>query len=170
MPLKQDELNRQLSRANEAIAEWCGILKERGVADDQRHRDPVWRSLNAKRRNLSNRMKTSAEVVAINEELIKRKVERSQIVSTPEETKPKPKKKPKQKKKPSDEFSKLNKRFQQLVRWVEGEENKSYAGQNEVKLGNYYNAKILEGRTVAQKMKKIKNVFKNKDYFDGFLL
>ena len=84
----------------------------------------------------------------------------------------KPKKKAKQKKKPSssDEFKRLNKRFQQLVRWVEGEENKSYAGKNEVKLGNYYNAKILEGRTVAQKMKKIKNVFKNKDYFDGFLL
>ena len=100
MPLKHDELNRQLSRANEALAEWSGILKERGVADDQRHRDPVWRSLNAQRRHLSIRMKTSAEVVALAEELKKRKAERSQIVSTPEktETKPKPKKKTQKKK------------------------------------------------------------------------
>ncbi len=98
MPLKQDELNRQLSRANEALADWSGILKERGVADDQRRRDPVWRNLNAQRRKLSLRMKTSAAVVALDEELKKRTAEKAQIVTAPEEKKPKTKKKTDKKK------------------------------------------------------------------------
>ena len=106
MPLKQDALNRQLSHANEALTEWCGVLKERGVADEQRHRDPVWRSLNAQRRQLSLRMKTSAVVVALDEELKKRKVEKTQVVTAPEETKPKPKKKTEKKKNDSDKAEK----------------------------------------------------------------
>ena len=98
MPLKQDELNRQLSRANEALAEWSGILKERGVADDQRRRDPVWRSLNAQRRQLSLRKRTSAKIVTLDEELKKRKADKAQAVSTPEEKKSKTKKKMEKKK------------------------------------------------------------------------
>ena len=93
MPLKLDGLKRQLSHANNALAEWSAILNERGVADDQRRRDPVWRSLNAQRRRLSRRMKTSAEVVALDEELKKRKVEKAHLVTVPAEKKPKTKKK-----------------------------------------------------------------------------
>ena len=93
MPLKQDELKRQLVHARKALEEWSGILKKRGVADDQRRRDPVWRSLNAQRRQLTRRMNTSAEVVALDEELKKRKAEKAQAVTAPEEKKPKTKKK-----------------------------------------------------------------------------
>jgi hypothetical protein len=106
MPLKQDELNRQLSRANKTLADWSGILKERGVADDQRHRDPVWRSLNAQCRQLSLRMRTSAEVVTLDEELKKRKAEKTQAVTAPEEKKPKPKQKTEKKKADSDKAEK----------------------------------------------------------------
>ena len=98
MPLKQDELNRQLSHANKALEDWSGILKERGVTDDQRHRDPIWRSLNAQRRKLSIRMRTSTEVVTLDEEVKKRKAEKSQVVTAPEETKSKSKKKTEKKK------------------------------------------------------------------------
>ena len=98
MPLKQDELNRQLSRANEALDDWSGILKERGIADAQRHRDPVWRSLKAQCRHLTNRMRTSAEVIALDEELKKRKAEKAEVATVPEEKNSKPKKKTKKKK------------------------------------------------------------------------
>ena len=66
------------------------------------------------------------------------------------------------------EFNKLNNQFKSLIRWVEGERNKSYAGSKQNELEKYYNAKIREGRSIARKLKYYSQskALKNLQYFN----
>jgi len=80
MPHKQDELGRQLKRANEALAEWTSVLDERGISQDQRHRDPVWRNLNAQFRQLRRRINIVGAVVDLDNELKSRKAKKASEV------------------------------------------------------------------------------------------
>ena len=69
------------------------------------------------------------------------------------------------------EFEKLQKEFNTLIGWVEGEEKKDYFAQGtatEKKLSKFYNSQILKGRELAKKMRKLRKKFKNQKYFAGF--
>jgi hypothetical protein len=72
MPLSQENLERQLARADEALADCVKNLDERGVAETERRRDPQWRSLRAKRRQLQARLRRVTAVAALNDELARR--------------------------------------------------------------------------------------------------
>ena len=67
-----------------------------------------------------------------------------------------------------DGFKKLNARYQKIVRFIKGEQTKSYSGPNEQKLTRKYNAMIREGHLLAKKMRKIKKSWPNSKYVDDF--
>ena len=66
------------------------------------------------------------------------------------------------------QFEKLHRRFKKLIKWIEAEEEKSYDGPNEAKLGNYYNSQILAGRAVATEMSQYRKSWPKMRYFDDF--
>ena len=84
----------------------------------------------------------------------------------PKRVKPKLKKEVK-----NGDFKKLHREFKKIIRWLEGEANKSYEGR-EKELGDIYNNKVHDGRDVVAKMKKYPQAkkIKNLKYFDDFLI
>jgi hypothetical protein len=103
MPLKKNNLDQQLEHARSALDGCVKALDERGVAIKDRRRDPKWRSLRAKCRTISRRIKAAEGVTALNEELKQRKAAKAAAAEAPPE---KPEKKGKKDKKASKEKSK----------------------------------------------------------------
>ena len=67
-------------------------------------------------------------------------------------------------------FDKMNKRYQIIVKWIKGEQSKTYKGANEQKLTLKYNSMIKEGQLLVKKMKTIKKRFPNMKYISEFVL
>lgn len=72
MPLKRAQLERQLANAQEDLAAWEKKLDERGLAADARSKEPKWRHLDAKRRQLKQRISAVAAVEAREAEVASR--------------------------------------------------------------------------------------------------
>ena len=104
MPQKPADLNRQLQHAQSDLDAWIKILDEQGVTPPQRRRDPKWRSLNSRRRQLRSRLKVAAGIVALDEETKRRKAEPSASDRKPQ-AKRADKKKPKKVKKKTKQKS-----------------------------------------------------------------
>lgn len=68
MPLKQDNLERQLAAARADLAARTKLLQDAGKSEKECRKDPTWRNLNARCRKLSNRHKSAKAVVALTEE------------------------------------------------------------------------------------------------------
>ena len=88
---------------------------------------------------------------------------------TPDMDKPKKKKSTKKSDK-QKKIRQLDKKYQELVRWTTGEENKSYEGPNQDTLNRSYNKNIKDAQSLVKQMLKIKKNFKNKQYFDEFVV
>ena len=73
---ERENLERQLQYALEARSACAKELDADGVATKERKRDPVWRQWSAKCSKLSARLRAAASVVALDEELKLRKVEK----------------------------------------------------------------------------------------------
>ena len=76
MPQNRKYLERQLQHAQEARSAHAKTLDADGVATKERKRDPVWRQWRAKCSKLSARLRSAAAVVALDEELKQRKIEK----------------------------------------------------------------------------------------------
>jgi hypothetical protein len=73
MGMKRDTLEWQLSRANGELAAFEQQLDEQQVANDTRPRNAKWRNLNARCRQIRNRLNAVAKVEATNAEVAQRK-------------------------------------------------------------------------------------------------
>ncbi|MFN0195504.1 MAG: hypothetical protein ACKVT0_02060, partial [Planctomycetaceae bacterium] len=83
-------LDRELEIANLKLAAWVKSLDGKGVEATARRRDPVWRSLNAKCKQLRVRLKAVANIAANDAEVARLKTEK---LAAPKEVKaPKPEK------------------------------------------------------------------------------
>lgn len=76
MPLKKDELERQLQGAVAALAEWTSVLDERDIPESQRHRDPIWRNLKAQCRQLKSRLRTTDTIISRDEEMLGKRADK----------------------------------------------------------------------------------------------
>ncbi len=68
MPLKQDNIDRQLTAAREDLAARTKQLEAAGKSAKECRKDPTWRRLKAQCRKLSNRRKAATAVVALTQE------------------------------------------------------------------------------------------------------
>lgn len=68
MPLKQDNLDRQLATAREDLAARTKMLEAAGKTVKECRKDPAWRNLNARCRTLSRRHKAAVAVVTLTAE------------------------------------------------------------------------------------------------------
>ena len=75
MPLKKDNLERQLALATEDLEKRVKALDEKGVDAKARSKDSQWRSLNAKCRRIRNRLNTVASIAERDAECERRKAE-----------------------------------------------------------------------------------------------
>lgn len=66
-------LQTQLQLANDELTHHQEALDTRGVAADARKKDPKWRHLNARCRDLRKRMARIDEITALDEEVKQRK-------------------------------------------------------------------------------------------------
>jgi hypothetical protein len=73
MPHHQPTLERQLNLAETELQSWNKILDGKGVDTKGRRKDTRWRSLNARRRQITKRLKAAAAVVALDEEVKQRR-------------------------------------------------------------------------------------------------
>lgn len=73
MGLKRDNLEWQLGRFGAELSAYEKQLDENGVASTARSRDPKWRNLNARCRQLRNRLNAVTKVEATNAEVAQRK-------------------------------------------------------------------------------------------------
>jgi len=69
----QDSLDRQLTVAREELAKYVSILDEKKVAEGDRKRDPIWRNLDSKCRQVRTRMCAVDAVAAREAECAQRK-------------------------------------------------------------------------------------------------
>ena len=69
----QDSLDRQLVIAREKLANYVRILDEKKVAEGQRKRDPIWRNLDSKCRQIRTRMVAVDAIAAREAECQQRK-------------------------------------------------------------------------------------------------
>lgn len=69
----QESLDRQLTIAKEKLASYVSILDEKKVAEADRRKDPVWRNLDSKCRQIRSRMGAVAEIAAREAECQQRK-------------------------------------------------------------------------------------------------
>lgn len=69
----QDSLDRQLTIAQEELAKYVSILNEKKVAEGDRKRDSIWRSLDSKCRGIRTRMVAVEAVAAREAECAQRK-------------------------------------------------------------------------------------------------
>lgn len=73
MGLKKDALERQLKLATEKLESRSKALDEKGVASENRSKDSAWRSLDADRRAIINRINAANELLAREEEIAQKK-------------------------------------------------------------------------------------------------
>ncbi len=73
MGQKRGTLEWQLSRASTELSSCEKDLDQKGIAADARKRNPKWRNLNARCRQLRNRINAVSRVEAINQEVLQRK-------------------------------------------------------------------------------------------------
>ena len=76
MPLKRDQLERQLSFAEQDLADWEKRLKSDGNSGNAQSKDPRWRTLNATCRKLKSRIRAVAAVDKREDECRNRKAEK----------------------------------------------------------------------------------------------
>jgi hypothetical protein len=69
----QDSLDRQLTIAREELARYVAILDEKKVEEGVRKRDPIWRNLDSKCRQIRTRMVAVDAVAAREAECAQRK-------------------------------------------------------------------------------------------------
>jgi hypothetical protein len=69
----QDSLDRQLAIAREELGKYVSILDEKKVTETERKRDPIWRNLDSKCRQVRTRMFAVEAVAAREAECAKRK-------------------------------------------------------------------------------------------------
>ena len=66
-------------------------------------------------------------------------------------------------------FNKLNKRFQEVVKWTKGEQTKVY-GDDEWDRIRHYNDILKEGKALSKQLRQFtKKRFNNMSYFDQFV-
>ncbi len=70
MSLRRAQLERQLQNAEAALADYCKVLDEQKIPEDQRKKHPKWRQFNAQRIQVVNRLK-SLKVIEDREESFK---------------------------------------------------------------------------------------------------
>lgn len=73
MGQKRSTLEWQLSRATSELSNCEKELDQKGIATDARPRHPQWRNLNARCRQLRNRLNAVSKQEAVNNELAQRK-------------------------------------------------------------------------------------------------
>jgi len=73
MGTSRETTERQLQDAKTALAQFTAALKEEGVTGAALKRNPKWRHLDAKARQLSGRLRRIGEIEALNEEVASRK-------------------------------------------------------------------------------------------------
>jgi|GEM_PF-920920 len=98
MPLKQSHLERQFQKATAKFDSWVGHLDEKGIAEGNRKKDPIWRSLRSQCRQIKKRISAAAAVVALDEELKANKAARASAVVEEKPKEKKTNKKPKKSK------------------------------------------------------------------------
>lgn len=69
----QNSLDRQLAIAREELAKYVSVLDEKKVAEGDRRRDPIWRNLDSKCRQIRSRMVAVDAVAAREAECRQRK-------------------------------------------------------------------------------------------------
>jgi hypothetical protein len=69
----QDTLDRQLAIAREELGKYVSILDEKKVAETERKRDPIWRNLDSKCRQVRTRMMAVKALAAREAECAQRK-------------------------------------------------------------------------------------------------
>jgi hypothetical protein len=69
----QDSLDRQLTIAREELAKYVAVLDEKKVEEGVRKRDPIWRNLDSKCRQIRTRMVSVDAVAAREAECAQRK-------------------------------------------------------------------------------------------------
>ena len=69
----RDSLERQLQIAREELAKYVSILDERKVDNALRKRDPIWRNLDSKCRQIKTRLVSVDALAAREAECLKRK-------------------------------------------------------------------------------------------------
>lgn len=99
------KLERQFQQARDNLADWTKTLDERGVAPERRRRDSVWRHLNANCSQLAARLRATAAVEQLNDDLKQRKAEKAAAPKA-EKTKTKPDKSKKGEKPKKDKQAK----------------------------------------------------------------
>lgn len=72
MPLKRPQLERQIKAAQEDLAAWEKALDAKGIAATARKKEPKWRHLDAKRRQLKSRLRAVAGIEAREADCAKR--------------------------------------------------------------------------------------------------
>jgi len=75
MPHKQQNLKRQLAHAKQDLDTRTDALDKEGVDTKQRRRDPAWREFKARCSQLQSRLRSATAVIALTEEVKKRKAE-----------------------------------------------------------------------------------------------
>lgn len=73
MGMKRDNLEWQLDRAKTELSAFEKELDQKGIAAETRSRNPKWRNLNSRCRQLRNRLNAVSTVEANNADLLQRK-------------------------------------------------------------------------------------------------
>ncbi len=73
MPLKQDNITRQLAAAREDLASRTKFLEDAGKSEKQFKKDPVWRLTRARCRKLSRQFNAATAVVDLTNEIEKKR-------------------------------------------------------------------------------------------------
>ena len=92
MSLDRTRVEQQLARAKEELGVWSKALEQDGVSSDAHRADPRWRSLNARVRQISRRLRTIGTIEKVNADCETRKAENAAAAEAPPEPAPKAKK------------------------------------------------------------------------------
>jgi hypothetical protein len=79
MGLDRGILERQLKLASAELLGCEGTLEAKGITGDARKRNPTWRSLNAKCRQIKRRLRSVEALEKLDEELQQRKAEKASV-------------------------------------------------------------------------------------------
>jgi hypothetical protein len=77
MPMKKDNLDKQLERAQVDLAGRKKVLDAKGVKSEERRRDPEWRRLSALCASIKSRLNVVQASKNLDEELKQRKVDKA---------------------------------------------------------------------------------------------
>lgn len=101
---RKTSLERELNLAKEKLAAWVKTLDSKGVESSAQRRDPTWRSLNAKCRQLKGRLRVVSKIEENDANVARLKSEKAAGVNGGESPKAeKPEKKAKDKSKAKSE-------------------------------------------------------------------